>query len=157
LSSNAIIVPLSNTDDHMTKFKLICLICSFVAPIYSGQALCASISDVEPPLRKTAECMIRVLKGMPDLDQINLGVYEQQGRAHIYVEYRAKPDALGNRATVRFVAESAGDVEEKSYLFVAVFSGLIAQGTPGPNYGDLDAIEKRWKDQCGADTTTLLE
>lgn len=110
-------------------------------------AVAAQTTDVPAPLEQTAECMIEVLKVMPEVSEPKLGVTTSEGWAHPFVEYRAA-EAVSGATPIRFNAEKA---ERGGYWFLAVKSGLGA-----PEFHVTDTIIKKWKVQCRADASVLF-
>jgi hypothetical protein len=107
----------------------------------------AQTTDVPTPLEQTAECMLEVLKTMPEVSEPKLGVTTSEGWTHPFVEYRAA-EALTAATPIRFDAKKA---DRGGYWFLAVKSGLGA-----PEFHVTDAIIKKWKAQCRADATVLF-
>jgi hypothetical protein len=107
----------------------------------------AQTTDVPAPLERTAECMLEVLKTMPEVSEPKLGVTTSEGWTHPFVEYRAA-EALSGATPIRFNAKKA---DRGVYWFLAVKSGLGA-----PEFHVTDAIIKKWKVQCRTGATVLF-
>lgn len=120
------------------------LLGSWLATSYTAGA---KTGDVPPALEKTAECMFKVLKAIPEVSEPKLGVTTSDGWSHPFLEYRAA-EALSGSAPIRFDAQRTN---RGGYWFLAVKSGLGA-----PEFHVTDAIMKKWKTRCGADANVLF-
>ena len=125
---------------------------------FGVSASAASLDDIDPHMRKDAECMLGVLRTVPGIDQVELGVWQPpKEKAVPYLQYRAVADKDGYRLIVRFTAETGRTRDGKaSYYFTAVMNGLVAGGEPGPREGGASAIERRWKADCGVEANMLF-
>jgi hypothetical protein len=91
----------------------------------------AQSTDVRPSLEKTADCMLDVLKAMPEVSEPKLGVATTEGWTHPFLEYRAA-EALSRYYPIRFEAKKS---ERGGFWFLAVKSGLGA-----PEFHITDAV-----------------
>jgi hypothetical protein len=107
----------------------------------------AQTTDVPAPLEQTAECMLAILKAVPEVSEPKLGVTTSDGWTHPFVEYRAA-EALSGETPIRFDAKKA---DRGGYWFLAVRSGLGA-----PEFHVTDSIIKKWKAQCGVEANVLF-
>jgi hypothetical protein len=110
-------------------------------------------NDVAPALMRSAECMLKVLKSEPGVDQARLGT-SNVGWIHPYLEYSAS-EKTGWVQPTRFEALKPADPSRGPYLFQAVLPGVL------PERGKFDLhvtnnVEKRWKRRCGVEVLTLF-
>jgi hypothetical protein len=110
-------------------------------------AVVAQTTDPPSPLEQTSQCMLEVLKTMPEVTEPKLGVATSDGWTYPFLEYRAA-EALSGATPIRFNAKKAA---HGGYRFLAVKSGLGA-----PEFHVTDAIIKKWKVQCRVDATVLF-
>ena len=135
----------------MTLRQLLIGVIFAAATLASAQAKSPTMADVAPQLRKNAECMFRVLRTVPGIDHVRLGVENDQNWLHPYLEYRAKADERGFRPTMRYNAERACTADNRHNWcsrFVVLLSGLTSPGKEPSDWGTRD-INKKWKSACG--------
>jgi hypothetical protein len=107
----------------------------------------AQLKDVPPSLKQTAECMLKILKAMPDVIEPKLGATTTEGWVHPFLEYRAA-EALTKFDPIRFVAEKS---DNGGFSFLAVKSGLGS-----PEFHVTDVVIKKWKALCDANANVLF-
>jgi hypothetical protein len=126
----------------------------------ASSARAASLDDVAPQMRKDAECMATVLRNVPRIDQVEVGVYRHGRTAFPYVRFLAAPDRNNNRETISYSAHMAcwaknGTCETfdgRNYMFVATLPGW---DQPRPTNWGTPEIEHRWKAECGVHATVV--
>jgi acyl-CoA reductase-like NAD-dependent aldehyde dehydrogenase len=102
----------------------------------------AQTSDANAALEQTAECMLQVLKEIPEVSEPKLGVTTSDGWSRPYLEYRGA-EVLSSSSPIRFNAKKA---DHGGYWFEAVKSGFGA-----PEFHVTDAVMRKWKARCSID------
>jgi hypothetical protein len=130
--------------------------CTVLLGLAELLASCAAINDVAPKLKQDAECMLRVLKSVPGIDHVKMGVTDNLGWVHPFLEYRAVPEPDGYRAIVVFEAIKEYKPSDEKSSFEASLSGLMSPGQSElPLYGSTE-IAKLLDDKCDVRVDVLL-
>ena len=139
----------------MQRFAIVLAAIMFAVPANSK-----SIYDIDPQMRKDAQCMFGVLKRTPGIDQVKLGAWKRDAWVYPYLEYRSASDKQGYRQFVRFAPISPCSSEDRVKgcvpYFDTVMSGLMPAGRAPEDWG-ASAIIDRWKSQCRVDAAILFE
>jgi hypothetical protein len=109
--------------------------------------------------------MASVLRKMPVIDRVEVGIY-QDGRTVLpYVNFRAAPDRHGYRYIVAYAAHMACPMKhhlgtccstkDRNYCFSANLPGVYSSDEPGPSDWGTPEIEKRWTAECGVEATSV--
>lgn len=115
-----------------------------------------SMDDATPQLKRDAQCMLRVLKSVPGIDNIEMGVSDVGGWSHPFLQYRAKAEADGYRATIRFEAtKSFYSSSDRKPFFIVALSGIASPGEDPPTYGT-GAVAKLWEEKCDVHAMVLF-
>jgi hypothetical protein len=120
-------------------------------------ALCATIDDVSPQMRKDALCMTDALRTVSGIKDVKLGTSDRGNWAHLYIEYQSPQDKDGATSMLHFEAERACSTppngsccssDGRNYCFMLLLSGLSAIGSE-PNDWGTPAVATMWKAKCG--------
>ena len=114
----------------------------------------AGIDDVPSPFREDVQCMVKVLRETPRVDQVEAGVVNSDGWAHPFVQYRYQ-EQDAREGTVRFIAKKSNDSQQAIY-FVAALNGLSTPGGPPPPTLGVGEIVRRWELQCRVRATAVF-
>lgn len=124
--------------------------------IAAAPAQGAGLKSPPQSLRQTTECMLDVLKTVPNVSEARLGL--AKGRSvnqlqpiwtHPFLRYvYTYPD--GRRQAVRFDAEIYRTRGRTRYGFSAALSGLSEVGVKPADWGTRE-ITDLWKAKCSAD------
>lgn len=97
--------------------------------------------------RSPLQCMVEVLKKIPDADEVQSGVLNRASQVHPFVQYRYREED-GDVGTVTFVAENSGASKVPTY-FSAFLSGRVPPGMTEPRAYGTREIVNQWRLQCG--------
>jgi hypothetical protein len=107
----------------------------------------ASIGDVPSPFRRDVQCMTKVLKKTPHVDQVESGALLDNGWMHPFVQYHYQEED-GRAGTVRFVAQKL-NASKDAIQYLALLNGLMTLGGPPPPTFGTEEIARQWNIQCG--------
>jgi hypothetical protein len=113
-------------------------------------------TDLPPALRTAAECMLGVLKETPGVRNAKLGVSNDEGWTHPYLEYEPDEKARWVKPT-RFDLFKPRDIDRGPYEFQATVSGLVVSNEPGPDLHVTSSVVKEWKVRCGVNAYVLTD
>ena len=132
------------------------ILCVLVATTWTSAARTASIDDLTPQLKSDTECMLRVLKSVPGIDDAEMGVSDTGDWLHPFLQYHAVAETNGFRATTRFEAtrDFHSSSDQKTF-FRALISGLAPPGEEPPDYGT-GAMAKLWEKKCNVHVMVLF-
>jgi hypothetical protein len=107
----------------------------------------ADTEVVPKPLKKTIECMMRVLKQIAGVSEPKVGTSTSDGWTHPWVGYTAA-EGYGGHRQMRFDAQQ-GDLG--GYWFLAMTSGLGS-----PELKVTNVVVSTWQSQCGVAASVLF-
>ena len=135
-----------------------CIAAMGLVMVTAGSSNAATLSDISPALRKTVDCMVKALAGVPRFDHISSGVTTKGSTVFPFVEYRYLDDEAG-LGTVWFSLDgyfnsSGANVMNGDRTFMAILGGLSAPNSSPPDWGTTLAGDI-WKAKCGVETSAL--
>ena len=136
--------------------------CAVILPAARSETL----DDIPAPLRSKVECMTRVLRTTPDVQDVTVGVKSgtnvlttdaEAASPHIllhpYLDYTAS-DGKGAHYRVRFWGDRYPDANGERYTFWAALPGLFTPGGEEPSDWGTDALADAWHARCDVNAIT---
>lgn len=128
-----------------------------IAPKHRKSVSSADASrEVPQSVRDEVQCMLKVLKTEPNVDNVESGYSNSDGWIHhpfIQYRYQEKNGAFGS---VRFDTKQTHD-SKHTVFFIAILNGLYSSDQNGPLNWGTGEITKRWKLSCGVNAEVLYD
>lgn len=117
-----------------------------------GTPVQAKAPRVPMSLKKSIECMYKVLKTAPGVSEPKVGYVTSDGWTHPFIEYRAAEHDSWLEPT-RFDVRRSG---HHKYYFLAILPGIVPPGGH-LDFHVTDAVTQKWRTECKVDAVVLLE